>query len=208
MRELTPKRAQTQCRVGQKWAVSGDALLERRPGVVGWGEDWSVSGSEDKRSGLSSAGCSAGPNSPRWLTFATGVTHPRFSLKPRDNYGASRRSSGRRPIITCGSAAAARLILHLIWVILSIFRGNHLSPVKPIRCVCKQCKWERWQMALRLLHICKGYSKCRRSSRFTHSPRCAAALRSSLFTVWGKFKADTDAAFEREDYSDVLCLLV
>lgn len=83
-----------------------------------------------------------------WLTFGAWVTHPSLSVNPE-----TITQSHNHSIVTCGSTVSLSVSCssesgRLFW-------GQLISIYQPIRCVCKQYEWERWQMVLQLEYISK-----------------------------------------------------
>lgn len=116
-------------------------------GTGGWGGDTSVSGREDTVWSLL-RGAAQLAWTPQWAINICDRddSWPHSGLKTQRQLRSVMALSSRRPVITCGLSGHADDTPSDTESYFSIFRGNHHLPQTLVRCVCKQCKWERWQM--------------------------------------------------------------
>ncbi len=94
-----------------------------------------------------------------WLTFGAWVTHRCYSLNPEtitESHTTPAADTLSLPEVQqcTDDTLSLSVCLSLAWVRPSILGGELISIYQPITRVCKQYEWERWQMALQLLHIC------------------------------------------------------
>lgn len=103
-------------------------------------------------------GLSSQPSWTRWLTFGAWVTHPCFRIGPEtitESHSAPATDTPSLPPVQQCMDDTLFFFDPSIPNRTLFFRGKSFPSISRIRRVCKQCKWERWQMVLQSLDICK-----------------------------------------------------